>query len=84
MCSTDFFAKGTRFYRILAPQPASLLACHPTTQRASQHVLPVGWAGNVSESVRFRIKINTILAEVYFWISRVPSQAATLRERLSP
>ena len=30
---------------------------------------PVGWAGNVSESVRFRIKINTILAEDHFGIS---------------
>ena len=30
---------------------------------------PVGWAGKVSESVRFRIKINTILAEDHFGIS---------------
>ena len=28
---------------------------------------PVGWAGNVFESVCFRIKINTILAEDHFW-----------------
>ena len=31
--------------------------------------LPVGWAGKVSESIRFRTKINTILADDHFGIS---------------
>ena len=30
---------------------------------------PIGWAGKVSESVRFRTKINTILADDHFGIS---------------
>ena len=34
----------------------------------------VGWAGNVSESIRFRIKINTILAEDYFGILLNPTK----------
>ena len=63
-------------------QPASQPANQPASRPASM-CSPVGWAGNVSESVRFRIKINTTLAEDHFGISPVPNQAATLRKRLS-
>ena len=40
----------------------------PASQPASLCV-PVGWAGNVSESIRFRTKSNTILVDDHFGIS---------------
>ena len=37
----------------------------------------VGWAGNLSESVRFRIKINTILADAHFRVFPEPGMRGT-------
>ena len=79
----DFLLKGTCFRHtfslrvhvfnaFLVPHPANQPANQPAS-RPSRMCSPVGWAGNVSESVRFRIKINTILAGNYFGISPVPS-----------
>ena len=44
----------------------------------------VGWAGNVSESVRFRIKINTILAEDHFGVFPEPGMRGIGTENGSP
>ena len=71
---THFRAKGTRFWCILvASQPTSQPATQPASRPASMSP-PVGWAGKVTQSVRFRTKINTILADHHFRISLKPNQ----------
>ena len=44
---------------------------------------PVGWAGKVSESVRFRIKINTIWVSDHFGISGVDAAERIFFARVS-
>ena len=51
-----------------ASQPTTQLATQPSSRPASM-CPPVGWAGKVSESVRFRTKINTIWVSDHFRIS---------------
>ena len=63
--------------------PATDMECEVLVPTMATMCSPVGWAGNVSESICFRIKINTILAEDHFGFFLAPDQAATLRKRLS-
>ena len=74
---THFRAKGTRFLCILvASQPTSQPATQPASRPASMSP-PVGWAGKVTKSVRFRTKINTSLADDHFRISPKPNQPSS-------
>ena len=51
-----------------ASQPTTQLATQPSSRPASM-CPPVGWTRKVSESVRFRTKINTIWVSDHFRIS---------------
>ena len=74
-------ANAHRFRRLIKapPQPASRRPSWPPNRAAGQPACapPVGWAGKVSESVRFRIKINKIPANDHLVGSPKPNQPAS-------
>ena len=63
--------------------PASQLANQPASRPAIM-CSSVGWATNVSESLRFRIKINTILAEDHFGFFPEPGMLGTVPKMVAP